>query len=305
MKYLSILFIAFLTVTITATHGKSVTITLTDPSQVLQNSDFSAALSAAKAKPKHVTELKLVSADSDACWNLDNCKRVAAYFDENKAPALTTLDLSKAVFKNNAIPNNSVTRSSTFGKSAATGAETNGMAITTVILPDNLLAVGERAFLNCLKLEHINLPDGLKRIHTGAFQKTLLSIRTLPNSLVALGVSAFANCIKITEMTFPAGLTSIGQYAFTGVQLKKITFLGQKPPSIEAAHNKASFSSTKGIDVIVPAGAKTTNPAWLQAPWTSFKSVTEATDTGLNCIPVSGKGALPYPATAENSFSRQ
>jgi hypothetical protein len=298
MKHLSLLFIVFLSVAATAYGTTSLTVTLPDATTTLTEAWLDNITS---GTPRNsITELKLASAEG-AYWNLANCITIGIYFDKTKAPALTTLDLSAAAFLNDSIPHNGVTGSSTFGQTANYGKkpanDTIGMGITTVILPENLRVVGSRAFYLCLELANINLPDGLTVIGAGAFQKTKLSINTLPNSLVTLSGSVFSSCANITEMTFPASLTSIGQYTFNATGLKKITFLGKKPPTIDIS-NKASFSGMSGIDVIIPAGAKTTNPVWLQTPWTLFKSVTESTYTGLNPSGVDEKNLRIYPAVA-------
>jgi hypothetical protein len=252
MKRLSTLFILVLSAAMTASFGKSVTITLTSSSKVLQNSDYSAALASAGATRSEVTELKLLSANSEAYWGITNCKSVAVYFDSTACPALDVLDLSEAVFLDNAIPNNAVTSSSTFGKSAAAGATTNGMAFTTVILPDNLVSIGERAFLNALKLKHINLPDGLKRIYTGAFQGCAeMELNSLPESITNLGVSAFNGCKKISLTSLPSGLTSLPNYAFSGCSNMIVSEI---PNGITLIGNQTFMNCRKITEVTFPAG---------------------------------------------------
>jgi hypothetical protein len=350
MKYFLFSMIMLSSVT-AAWSTNPVVITLTaDRAGQLSDADLAASLEAAGETRTTVTGIKLASAAPDVYWGLDDCKKIGAYFDKNNAPALTTLDLSVAAFSGDSIPNNNATGSSTFGQSTVTGEATNGMGITTAILPDNLISVGARVFYKCTTLTHINLPNGLKNIGTGAFQNTDVELAALPESLEVLGGSAFTgckkvtfsslpknlkslaatyifsdcseitisripdkittipnyafrNCKKITEMTFPAGLASIGQYAFSGTPLTKITFLGVNPPAITAGSNTASFSNVDQIDVIVPAGTPLDGGSpWLQAPWTSFKSVTEAINSSLSPAGVSEKGIAIHPAVATSEI---
>ncbi|MDR2626500.1 MAG: leucine-rich repeat protein [Dysgonamonadaceae bacterium] len=255
MKHLSILFITLLSVA-TTVFGTSVTITLPSASTALTDNDFSAAVSAAGTTLEAVTGLKLESAGQDIYWNLSNCKAVAVYFDSIAAPLLATLDLSAAAFADHVIPNSAGTGTSIFGQTDSYGKtpanDTVGMAIVTVILPNDLLTVGERAFYKCLKLENINLPNGLKRLNTGAFTGCgKLQLSALPETVEVIGVSTFNNCKLISLSSLPSSLKSLSNYTFSGCSNISISKIPDQVTSI----GNATFSSCTNItEMTFPAG---------------------------------------------------
>lgn len=68
----------------------------------------------------------------------------------------------------------------------------NGEPITTLVIPDGVECIPERAFYGCTSITEIKIPDGV----------------------TSIGAYAFYGCTSITEIKIPAGVTSIGQYAF-------------------------------------------------------------------------------------------
>lgn len=107
--------------------------------------------------------------------------------------------------------------------------------INSVILPKNLLRIGDNAFRGT-HITGIELPDKLEHIGQAAFNQTLLESIYLPDSVKSLGMGAFdltrietarlspnmkeipdlcfEACGRLKEVTIPAGITSIGMRAF-------------------------------------------------------------------------------------------
>lgn len=74
--------------------------------------------------------------------------------------------------------------------------------LTSVDMPDNVIAIGDSGFYRCPKLQLTSLPSGITSLPTAAFQY----------------------CPKLALTTFPSGMTSIGAYAFKqGTGLASIT----------------------------------------------------------------------------------
>jgi len=97
-----------------------------------------------------------------------------------------------------------------------------------VKLPEGLEEIGQRAFLNCVLLEHINYPSTLIKIGGGAFF-ACLSLRepTLPEGLKEIERYAFANCESLECINCPSTLNRIGNYKFTRCRsLKEVTLAG-------------------------------------------------------------------------------
>lgn len=88
---------------------------------------------------------------------------------------------------------------------------------TTII--DNetytVTAIGEWAFVNCLNITEINLPEKITHIGYAAFDKcTNLENVYLNEGLTEIGDMAFNGCKSLTNITIPQNVTHIGDNAF-------------------------------------------------------------------------------------------
>ncbi len=81
-------------------------------------------------------------------------------------------------------------------------------ALTSVIISDGVLTIGDLAFAGC----------------------TTLSSVTIPGSVISFGESSFRNCVGLTELTVPANLNCVGSNenpVFEGcVNITKMNFTG-------------------------------------------------------------------------------
>lgn len=109
--------------------------------------------------------------------------------------------------------------------------------LTSVDMPDNVIAIGDNGFYRCPKLSLTSLPSGITSIGQYTFNNCpRLALTSLPSGLTSLPTAAFQYCPKIALTTFPSGLTSIGDYAFKqGTGLASITL----PPALTAIGNQA------------------------------------------------------------------
>lgn len=104
-------------------------------------------------------------------------------------------------------------------------------------LPSGITSIGDFAFLNCYQLSLTALPSGITSIGQYAFNNCpRLALTALPSGITSLPTAAFQYCPKIALTTFPSGMTSIGAYAFKqGTGLASITL----PPALTAIGNQA------------------------------------------------------------------
>ena len=97
----------------------------------------------------------------------------------------------------------------------------------TVSYMDNsytVSAIGEQAFLRCLNLTSVSMPNTIKTIkYAGFFWCGITSI-SIPKSVTVIGDNAFGYCRKLTSVLIPNGVVEIGKYAFFYCEnLKAIT----------------------------------------------------------------------------------
>jgi hypothetical protein len=89
--------------------------------------------------------------------------------------------------------------------------------IETVVIPDTVTNIGNRAFEHCTGLTSVTIGNGVTSIDQEVFCNcsSLTSI-TIPDSVTYIGIAAFSNCTGLTSITIPDGVTSIGDAAFYG-----------------------------------------------------------------------------------------
>ena len=89
----------------------------------------------------------------------------------------------------------------------ANGAFEQSKLLETVVLPDSIKSIGERAFMSCPKLVSVILNNGL----------------------TSLGSNAFTGCSSLEEIVIPSTVTSIGKAIFANTTINKLTipFIGK------------------------------------------------------------------------------
>jgi hypothetical protein len=100
------------------------------------------------------------------------------------------------------------------------------------VIPDNVISIGENAFLACLGLSSIRMPD----------------------TVVSIEREAFSGCEGLTNVMIGAGVTNIGTHAFTSCDnLRSIYFKGSVPTCKATSFNDCTnvtlyylFSNTNG-----------------------------------------------------------
>ena len=97
----------------------------------------------------------------------------------------------------------------------AEGLFENNTAITSVVIPNSVTSIGERAFCYCSALTSVTIGSGVTSIGNYAFYSCsgLTSI-TIPNSVTSIGDGAFYDCTGLTSVTIGNRVTSIGDEAF-------------------------------------------------------------------------------------------
>ena len=114
--------------------------------------------------------------------------------------------------------------------------------LKTIVIPEGVTSIGERAFEYCTGLTSITIPDSVTSIGDYAFHGCFnLTSVTIPDGVTSIGDYAFHGCYGLTSITIPEGVTSIGRSAFSGCSgLKSITI----PNSVTSIGNGAFYQCT-------------------------------------------------------------
>ncbi len=163
-------------------------------------------------------------------------------------------------------------------------------SLSSIIIPNNITAIGYYAFSNCTNLESITfeensqltaigeyvfsgctslisiiIPDSITSIESDAFSgcTNLESIIFGENSqLQIIGDYAFSNCSSLTSITIPDSVTSIGSDAFRGCSSLTSIII---PNSIISIGSSA-FANCSSITIYCEAASK---PSGWNSSWNS------------------------------------
>ena len=88
-------------------------------------------------------------------------------------------------------------------------------SLTSVVLPDTVKNIEDRAFLNCTNLNSINLPTNLQQIGASAFSGCAKLERIdIPDSVTEISASAFSICYGIKSIKLPNNIKKIEDSVF-------------------------------------------------------------------------------------------
>lgn len=82
--------------------------------------------------------------------------------------------------------------------------------IKSVVIPDSVIEIGERAFYTCLQLEEVTMGNGVKKIGQEAFAGCFkMKTIHLSDSLQEIGLRAFNFCESLEALELPSSLRNI------------------------------------------------------------------------------------------------
>ncbi len=89
------------------------------------------------------------------------------------------------------------------------------ISLNTIVIPDGVKTISSYAFYGCTGLKNVTIGDDVTSIGESAFQDcTSLGSVVIGDSVSSIGKSAFYGCISLTSITIGKGLKSIASNAF-------------------------------------------------------------------------------------------
>lgn len=141
-----------------------------------------------------------------------------------------------------------------------------------VVIPENATGIGPYVFRDMDFLRSVELHDGVRSIHEGAFMGcTGLGGIELPDGISLISEDAFAGCTGLTSVRLPAGLKKIDARAFMGCSALTGVDL---PEGLETIESRA-FEGCSAITSL-------TLPASLRSIFDSFTDCTSLTSLHIN-----------------------
>lgn len=143
-----------------------------------------------------------------------------------------------------------------------TGALYNCTKLKSVVLPENLLSIGDDwnwdggVFANCSSLTDVKF-KACGNIGSRAFSNcSALKHITLPSDLKTIEQYAFASCNNLHSVDFPPMLERIGSYAFQNCALDSISLPGLTSIDEYAFQNCSNLKEVKVPSTLVSVGDK-------------------------------------------------
>lgn len=128
-------------------------------------------------------------------------------------------------------------------------------SLTSIDLPESVEQIGQRAFSGCTGLTELHIPEGVAEIGQYAFAGcTALTELNLPQGVRRIEEGTFLNCKMLTPDSLPSGLTYIGTSAFEGCSAITSVMLPDGLREIGDAAFKHCYGLT---DVDLPDGLTT------------------------------------------------
>ena len=161
----------------------------------------------------------------------------------------------------------------------------NNMALTSVVISDTVITIGEEAFAACELLNYVTIGNSVTTLRRAAFSGCdgLVSV-TIPHSVVTIGDLAFAYCSSLTNITIGNGVYVIGTAAFMRCyDLASITI----PESVTSIGDSAFYD----CDSLTEINVDTLNTAYSSIAGVLFNK----TQTALIRYPGGKAGAYTIP----------
>lgn len=129
--------------------------------------------------------------------------------------------------------------------------------LNNVVLPENLSLIGNAAFLGCSQLTAIEFPQTDISFGTQAFADTGIVEIVVPDTVTSVGNQAFYNMPYLTKVVFGSGVTFLGVNVITlSLNISELWFKTENAPNVAVNafpdDNRAPGYNVKGKVMYVP-----------------------------------------------------
>ena len=137
---------------------------------------------------------------------------------------------------------------------------TNG--ITSVVMPNTIVDIGDSAFAGCKYLVNITISKKLMTIGPSAFSCCGLTSFIIPNSVREIGASVFGACSKLASIDIPDSVTSIGNCAFQACTSLTSIYIPSSVTTISTSAIGSSLFNTCSSSLKIYCGASSKPSGW-------------------------------------------
>ena len=198
---------------------------------------------------------------------IDGNKIAGSYYDNNnngrRSGFLATIGSVLNRDWEYTVSNNKATITSYIGTGGA-------VTIPSEIDGSPVVKIGASAFINCISLTTLTIPNSVFSIEDSAFSGCVgLTSVSIGNSVTSIGKHAFYGCSSLTSVTIPESVTNIGGWAFHKcTNLRSIMI----PNSVTSIGNGAFSFCSSLTSITIPNGI-TSIGEWFFAYCSNLKSI--------------------------------
>lgn len=124
--------------------------------------------------------------------------------------------------------------------------------LVSMLLPENLLEIGNGVFDGCASITELELPESVATIGGNAFQScTNLLEMVIPSAVIRLESATFSGCSNLANLQFPEGLEYIGPAVFSDCRKLEEVHI---PEAVSIIEQNAFYNCIELKSVHLPNG---------------------------------------------------
>ncbi len=135
-----------------------------------------------------------------------------------------------------------------------------GTKLTDIILPEGLVKIGKRAFINRYWIKELKIPNTVEILGEKAFERcSSLETITLPDNLKEVGENIFIDCTKLQTINIGKNLFNLDGTVFGGCESLTTINVSPENPYLTVTNDKALYNSDLTTLISLPAASGTTS----------------------------------------------